>query len=88
MYFQNPSNWYIERVSLPFLWTLLFGPLYFAVRGVWTHAIASLVLAVLTFGLSWLLYPFFASQIMETSYLQKGWLPLSKAEVMEQTKRH
>lgn len=87
MYFQNSANGYIEKVSLPFLWTLLFGPLYFAVMGVWTHAIVSFFLAFLTVGISWLIYPFAASQIMETSYLRKGWVPLSPAEVREQTRR-
>jgi peptidoglycan biosynthesis protein MviN/MurJ (putative lipid II flippase) len=87
MYFQNRSNGYIEQVSLPFLWTLLFGPLYFASRGVWTHAIVSFFLAFMTIGISWLFYPFFASQILETSYLRKGWVPLSRAEVREQTRR-
>jgi hypothetical protein len=87
MYFRNPSNGYIEHVSVPFLWTMLFGPLYFAVRGVWGHAIISFFLAVLTVGLSWLFYPFAARSIMETSYLRKGWVPLTRAQVKAQTGR-
>ena len=87
MYFQNRDNGYIEQVSLPGLWTFLFGPIYFASRGVWTHAVASLLLALVTFVLSWLLYPFFASRLMQTHYLRKGWVPLSRAEVREQTRR-
>jgi hypothetical protein len=84
-YFQNPSNGYIEEVSQPFLWTLLFGPLYFAVRGVWTHAAAAFFLAIVTAFISWLIYPFFARQILETNYLRKGWIPLTRAQVREQT---
>ena len=87
MYFQNPANGYIERVNLPFLWTLLFGPIYFAVRGVWTHAVVSFFLAMLTAGLSWLVYPFFAKGILETNYLRKGWVPLSCGDVHRQTGR-
>lgn len=81
MYFQNPNNGYIEQVSLPFLWTLLFGPIYFAVKGVWTHAVVSFLLAGITAGISWLFYPFFAKRVVQTNYLRRGWLPLSYAEV-------
>ena len=61
--FRNPANGYEEEVGTPFVWGLRFG-FYFAVKGIWTHAIASFVLAILTSGLSWLLYPFFARQIL------------------------
>src|SRR6266478_708588 len=80
MRFQNSSNFYVEQVSLPFLWTLLFGPLYFAVKGVWTHAIVSAIVGICTFGLSWLIYPFFASKIMRTHYLRKGWIEIGENE--------
>ncbi len=76
MQFQNPNNDYTESVQLPFLWCLMFGTLYFLVKGVWSHAIISLVLAVVTVGISWLLYPFFAKDIMIKSYLKKGWSKL------------
>ena len=72
--FKNPANDYIETVgSETWLWVLLFGSLYFAVKGVWTHAIVSAVLAFFTCGASWLIYPLFAKDIMVSHYLQKGW---------------
>jgi hypothetical protein len=71
MRFENPSNGYVEEVTLAPLWCLLFGCIYFAVKGVLTHAVAALLLAFFTFGLSWLIYPFFASQIMRTHYLRR-----------------
>src|SRR6185369_15110860 len=74
MAFRNTANGYVEKIRAPFLFTLLFGCFYFAVRGVWTHAIASFFLAMMTAGISWLLYPFFASQIMRTHYLRRGWI--------------
>ena len=52
----------------------MFGGLYFVVKGVWTHALASLVLSIVTFGLCWFIYPFFAGEIMKKHYLTKGWL--------------
>ena len=77
MNFENPTNGYRESVSSPWLWVLLFGTFYFAVKGVWTHAIVSLVLALLTVGITWLIYPFFASGIMRRHYLSKGWKEVS-----------
>lgn len=46
-----------------FLWCLLFGCFYFMVRGIWTHAVISILLAIITYGISWLIYPFFAKKI-------------------------
>ncbi len=74
MQFKNPNNGYVEEVSdIVWPWVLLFGCIYFAVRGVWTHAAAGLLLAILTGGISWLIYPFFAHSIMRRHYLRRGW---------------
>lgn len=74
-YFQNPQNGYVEQASgsLSWLWCLLFGFFYFAVKGNWKHAIIGLVLAVLTSGISWLIYPFFVYSINDHYYQQRGW---------------
>lgn len=78
MKFQNPSNGYVEEVSsVAWLWVLLFGVIYFAVKGVWTHAFAGLFLAIITGGISWLIYPFFASGIMRKHYLKRGWVEVA-----------
>lgn len=74
MKFRNPSNNYEDDVGAAGLWCFLFGFVYFAVKGVWTHAVASLILAIMTGGISWLLYPFFAKQVVEKNYLRKGWI--------------
>ena len=74
MIFKNPSNDYIEESSLAWLWTLLFGCFYFAVKGVWSHVLISFCLGLFTCGLSWIVYPFFASGIIRKSYLKKGWI--------------
>jgi hypothetical protein len=71
--FRNPSNGYVETVDSPGLWTLLFGCFYFAAKGVWTHAVVSFGLAILTCGVSWFIYPFFARRILEVHYLRKAW---------------
>ena len=77
MKFKNPLNGYVEEVSSVWLWVLLFGTIYFAVKGVWTHALVSFVFALLTAGISWLIYPFFASGIMRKYYLKKGWVEVT-----------
>ena len=78
--FRNPVNGYEESVGHPGLWCLLFGSVYFAVKGIWTHAIASLVLACLTAMISWLVYPFFARSIVEKHYRRIGSIPVGSSE--------
>lgn len=75
MQFRNPNNGYIETggSGVSILWCLLFGPLYFAYRNVWSHAVISFFLAMFTGGLTWFLYPFFAPSIVNKSYRRRGW---------------
>ena len=73
--FQNLDNGFIEEVpDNVWLWVFLFGCFYFASKGVWTHAAAGGLAAVCTCGLSWLIYPSFAKEIMRKHYLRKGWV--------------
>jgi hypothetical protein len=67
MQFRNPNNGYVETASVPFLWTLLFGCFYFAVKGIWSHAIIAGILAICTGGIAWLIYPFFAKRIVRSN---------------------
>ncbi len=80
--FENTSNGYQESVSLfSILWTLLFGFIYLAIKGIWAHAIAHFLLIValgsFTWGIAaipvWLIYPLFVPSILARSYLKKGW---------------
>ena len=73
MTFANPTNGYTEKVNHPFLWTLIFGSFYFALKGVWRHFVISLLLASATLCISWLIYPFFAKNILRSHYLRLGW---------------
>ena len=76
MRFKNPANEYIEDASskLSWLWVLLFGPIYWAVRGVWRHCFTHLVLALVSFGIAHLIYPFFTYGILEKHYRKMGWI--------------
>jgi len=73
--FINPSNGYTQTVKplTAFAGCLLFGVLYFAYKGVWKHALISFVAAFMTFGISWLIYPFFAYGCVKNAYLERGW---------------
>ena len=50
MMFKNPSNDFVQETSSPlsWLWVFLFGFLYFAVKGIWTHAVANFILVICT----------------------------------------
>ena len=37
---------------------------------------AGALLAYFTFGVSWVIYPFFASKIMRSHYLRRGWVEI------------
>ena len=74
MKFKNKTNGYTESASLSWLWTFLFGFLYFAVKGNWRHAVAYLILTICTFGVAWFIYPFFAPSIMRNHYARMGWV--------------
>jgi hypothetical protein len=75
MKFENTRNNYIEDVSSPlsWFWVFLFGPLYWAVKGIWRHAIAHIVLIIITFGIAHIIYPFFSYSIIKKHYLKMGW---------------
>ena len=83
--FKNKHG-YIEELKYPFLLCLLLGPIYFAMKRIWSHCtvlILLLSLILITFIpliIAWLFYPFFAKSIIENSYLRKGWKKISKDE--------
>jgi len=52
---------------------MLFGAFYFAYKGAWKHFLIGLLAAVLTGGISWFVYPFFAYRCVTQSYLERGW---------------
>ena len=79
--FKNPQNGYEETANGAFtwLWCLLFGFLYFLVKGNIVHALISFCLAIFTFGLSHLIYPFFVYGINRRKYLKNGWVTVKEA---------
>lgn len=77
--YQHPTSGRIEPVKLAWLWTLLFGVFYFAYKGVWGHAAFSIIAALATFGISWLIYPLFAGHAVRSHFERSGWIPMDAA---------
>ena len=73
MTFHNETTDHTVTCNFCFLWCLLFGFLYFLVKGNWKHALISFIVAWPTMGISWLIYPFFASSVMQNHYREKGY---------------
>jgi hypothetical protein len=64
MILDNPANRTVQKISnLAYLLVLLSGSFYFAIKGSWTHSIVCAVLAVITFGVTWLIFLCFAPEI-------------------------
>lgn len=72
----NPQNSHSESISYfdTFTSALLFGGIYLIYRKIWNHFIIFAILAVATFGLIWLVYPFFMYWIVKNHYLKIGWM--------------
>ena len=65
-----------KPVKVGFSWTMLFFgcfvPLF---RGDVKWAILSFILALITFGLSWLVMPFIYNKLYIKEMFEKGWVP-------------
>ena len=73
--FENPMNNHRVTVGTwgPFFGSFFFGCLYFLAKGSIKHFLLGLILALITIGISWLIYPFFAPGIIRNMYLEKGY---------------
>jgi hypothetical protein len=79
--FRDPHTGATTRVTKrgSFWFTFLFGVFYLLYKEIWLHAAIAAILAIFTYGLSWLIYPFFAYRIIVDNYRRKDWV---EAEVM------
>ena len=96
MQFKNKENGFVETKSLPWLWTLLFGGLYFVFCGAWAHVFIWLVLAALLFGsmgppatllmaIVNVIYAVAAGSIIRSLYLRKGWVEVEQESSVQAT---
>ena len=72
--FREPATGKTVNIANAGLWTLLFGCFYFLLRGVYTHALISAGAAIITAGISWLIYPFFAQNIVRNHMVRERWV--------------
>ena len=73
------KNNVLKEVPFGFSWTNLFFGLFVPLlRGDLKWAIIMLVVAVLTYGFSWIIFPFFYNKIYMKSLLENGWVPANE----------
>lgn len=86
-YFQHPVSGSVVKATGEFswLWAFLFGPFYFGYKGLWGHAVLYVLAAIVTFCVSWFIYPFFAKGIVVRRYLDMGWREVSSRSIQRPT---
>ena len=78
MRFKNPKTGEVaDLYEPPWAVVLLFGFFYFLFKKIWINVFISFILAIMTAGGSWFIYPFFARMMIRWEYKQRGWLDLS-----------
>lgn len=77
MKFKNIDNNYTEDSPCPWVWTLLFGWMYFAYKRAYLMAFIWILTVVPTIGVAALIFPFFANRIIRQAYLRNGWTELT-----------
>ena len=91
MRFKNPANGYVEERGLYSLWTLLFGPLYFLVAGLWRPLGLWVMLGVVlysSFGppatlfmiMTNIVQAVMAESMVRAAYLRRGWADVTNGE--------
>lgn len=71
----------IKEAKIGFSWTkLFFGAIVPAIRGDWKYAGIMLVCAMITGGISSLVFPFVYNKLYIKDLLMKGFLPVSEVD--------
>jgi hypothetical protein len=90
--FKNPVNGHIEEVTAwPHLWALLFGMVYFLVRGLWPHVIIQLAVILIFIGgmgdpgllfviPMWIGYAIAAPTLIAAKYKRTGWIEVAEGQ--------
>lgn len=71
----HPINGAVEEIWEGFSWPCLFlGFIWHIYKGMWGWGVIALILAIFTYGISWLVFPFFANEQHAKSLLKRGYL--------------
>lgn len=84
MKFRNPTNGYTEEKQAPWLFTLLFGGLYFIGSGLWAPLLIWGIITILLYASMGapatvfvfamdVIFAMLANGLVRASYLRKGW---------------
>lgn len=89
----HPVNGSTEEIWEGFSWPcLFFGFLWYMYKGLWGLGIITLILAFITFGISWFICPFFANGQYAKSLLERGYLNedqwTERTQASKDSKRH
>lgn len=81
IYFEHPQSGRIKEAPVGFSWTTLFFGFFPALlRGHWVMAIVMFILAVLTFGLSGLVFPFIYNKMYVKHLIGEGFKAKSASQ--------
>ena len=71
----HPVNGSIEEVWEGFSWPCLFlGFIWYIYKGMWGWGLIALIVAMSTFGISWLVFPFYSNAQHIQSLKKRGYL--------------
>lgn len=72
----------VKEVKMGFSWTTLFFGIFVPlIRGDWKWAVITLLLALITGGLSWFVVPFFYNKVYIKELISKGFTPTTMTEL-------
>ena len=82
----HPVNDSTEGIWEGFSWPCLFcGFIWFMYKSMWGWGIIALILAFATFGVSWLIFPFYANALYAKALLDRGYLNESQRNERQRT---
>ena len=82
----HPVNGATENTWEGFSWPCLFlGFIWYIYKGMWGWALIALILAMFTFGISWIFFPFHANDQYTNSLLKRGYLNRTQWEAMNKS---
>lgn len=73
IFFENPQSGQIKEAPVGFSWTTFFFGLFPALlRGHWVMVLVMFLLSIITFGLSWLVFPFIYNKMYVRYLIGEG----------------
>lgn len=74
MYNLRNKNGVTKQVKKGFSWTMLFFGIFVPlVRGDWKYFLITLIAAIFSWGISWLVFPFFYNKLYLNDLLNNGY---------------